>query len=127
MDENQLRSPQHETIRTLLRVGGPLMAATGLLFLLVGMVSFFSAFGSFGPPRFFWCGFVGIALLAVGVWMCQFGYMGDVVRYIAAETAPAAKDVVNYMGEETQPGVKSVAKAITEGVLEAQRSDHADS
>lgn len=120
MDENQLRSPQHATIRTVLRIGGPIVAAVGLVFLLIGMVSFFSAFGGAGPPRFFWCGFVGIPLLAVGVWMCQFGYMGDVVRYIAAETALVAKDAVNYLGEETQPGVKAVAKAISEGVLEAR-------
>jgi hypothetical protein len=60
-------------------------------------------------------------LLFVGLVMCQFGYLGAFYRYVASESAPVAKDVANYMGENVQPGVKSVAKAITEGVIEAQR------
>jgi hypothetical protein len=32
-----------------------------------------------------------------------------------------AKDVVNYMGENVQPGIKAVAKAVAEGVIEAQK------
>ncbi len=127
MDENRLKSPRHEAIRTVLRTGGPLVVLIGALFLLIGMVSFFAAFGSFETPRLFWCAFVGIPLLAVGGRMCQFGYMGDVARYLAAEAAPVAKDAVNYLGEETQPGVKAVAKAITEGVLEAQQGDSTNS
>jgi hypothetical protein len=127
MDKSRLKSPQHETIRTALRVGGPLVAAVGLLFLLIGTVSFFSAFGSFGPPRYFWCALVGLPLLAVGVGMCKFGYLGDVARYIAAEAAPVANDTTNYLGDGVQPGVKAAAKAITEGVLEAQREHQADS
>jgi hypothetical protein len=53
--------------------------------------------------------------------MCQFGYMGALHRYVAGESAPVAKDVVNYMGENVQPGVRSVAKAVAEGIIEAQQ------
>ena len=43
-----------------------LIAAVGLIFLIIGMASFFSAFGGGGPPRLFWCCFVGMPLLFVG-------------------------------------------------------------
>jgi hypothetical protein len=51
----------------------------------------------------------------------QFGYLGAVYRYVTGEGAPVAKDVVNYMGENIQPGVKAVAKAVTEGIVQAQK------
>lgn len=121
MNENRLQSPQHSGIRTALRVGGPAFAGIGLLFIIVGFGSFFASFGSFKPPRFFWCAFLGMPLLFVGTAMCMFGYLGALHRYIAGESAPVAKDVVNYMGENVQPGVKAVAKAVAEGVIEAQK------
>ena len=105
MNENKLQSPQHSNIRTVLRVGGPVIAAS---------------FGSF-EPRFFWCVFLGIPLLFVGIGMCHFGYLGDFQRYVAGEFVPVAKDVVNYMGENIQPGFKALAKAITEGNIEGQK------
>src|SRR5262245_21988428 len=121
MNENKLQSPQHSNVRTVRRVGGPVIAAVGLLFIIVGFGSFFAALGSFEPPRFFWCAFAGMPLLFVGIVMCMFGYLGAFQRYVAGESAPVAKDVVNYMGENVQPGVKAVAKAVTEGIIEAQK------
>ena len=59
-------------------------ALIGLIFLIVGMVSFFTAFGGGGPPWLFWCCFVGIPLLFVGGVMCMFGFMGGLARYTAA-------------------------------------------
>jgi hypothetical protein len=121
MNENNLQSPQHNTIRKVLRIGGPCVGILGLFFMIVGLGSFFSSFGSFGPPRYFWCVFVGMPLLFVGLVMCKFGYMGAVYRYMAGETAPVAKDTINYVGERIQPGVKAVAKAVTEGIVEGQK------
>jgi hypothetical protein len=121
MNENQLQSPQHNTIRTAMRIGGPIIAALGLIFTIVGFGSFFSSFGSFEPPGYFWCAFVGLPLVSVGLVMCKFGYLGTIYRYFAGEAAPVAKDAVNYMGEGIQPGVKAVAKAVTEGIIEAQK------
>lgn len=94
--------------------------ASGVLFTAVGIGSFFMAFGGVSPPRFFWCGFIGLPMMFVGGVMCMFGYAGVVQRYLAGETAPVAKDVVNYMGENTQPGLKAMSKAIAEGGIEAQ-------
>jgi hypothetical protein len=121
MNENKLQSAQHSNIRTVLRVGGPVIAGVGLLFMIVGVGSFFASFGSFEPPRFFWCAFVGMPLLFVGMVICRFGYVGAFQRYVAGESAPVAKDVVNYIGENIQPGVKAVVKAVTEGVIETQK------
>lgn len=121
MFENKLQSAQHSNIRTALRVAGPATVGAGLLFMIVALGSFFASFGSFEPPRFFWCAFVGMPLLFFGAVMCMFGYLGAFQRYIAGESAPVAKDVVNYMGENIQPGVKAVAKSIAEGVIEAQK------
>jgi hypothetical protein len=120
MNESQLRSPGHSSARTLLQVGGPAILASGALFTAVGIGSFFMAIGSGGPPRFFWCGFLGMPMMFVGMVMCMFGYIGVIHRYLAGESAPVAKDVVNYLGENTQPGVKAMSKAIAEGVIEAQ-------
>lgn len=122
MSSNPIESPRHQTIRTILRVGGPLLLLAGLTLLIVGMVSFFSSFGTFESPRYFWCAFVSIPLLFVGQVMSFKGYMGSMMRYMAGETAPVAKDVVNYMGENIQPGIKAVAKAVTEGIMEAKQA-----
>ena len=117
---NQIESPRHTKIRSFLRVAGPILALVGLIFLAVGTISFFAAFGSFQPPRLFWCCFVGMPILFVGLVMSKFGYFGSVARYVAAESAPVAKDTFNYMAEGTKDGVKTVSRAVAEGVQEAR-------
>ena len=117
---SKLQTPKHRGIRSFLRVAGPLVAGVGLILLIVGMASFFSAFGGSGPPRLFWCCFVGLPLLFVGGAMCMFGFMGAVGRYTAAEQVPVATDAINDLAEGTQGAVKTVARAVAEGVKEAQ-------
>jgi hypothetical protein len=121
MSENQLQSPGHSAARTFLRIGGPLLVLGGLVFMIVGIGNFFAAFGSFEPPRYFWCVFAGMPLLALGLTMCKFGYLGAMVRYLAGETAPVAKDTFNYVAEGAQPGLRAIGKSITEGVTEGQK------
>ena len=57
----------HAQRRAVLRVVGPAVAGIGLLFAVTGFASFFAAFGGAGPPRDFWCAFVGLPLLGVGL------------------------------------------------------------
>jgi hypothetical protein len=121
VNENQLKSPHHDSTRQALRTWGPIVAGIGVLLTIIALVSFFSSMGEFESPRYFWCAFVGLPLIAVGLAMCKYGYLGSIVRYVAGETAPVAKDAVNYMGEGVQPGVKAVSKAVTEGILEAKQ------
>ena len=111
--------PQHDQIRSLLRAVGPVILVVGIIFTIVGFGSVLStAFGrpTFGPPRLFWCAFVGIPLMGLGGVICKFAFIGAVSRYIADEVAPVGKDVVNYMAEGTQDAVRTVAAAVGEGL-----------
>ena len=117
---SKLQTPKHKGTRSFLRIAGLLVTAVGLVFLIIGMASFFSAFGGGGPPRLFWCCFVGMPLLFVGGVMCMFGFMGTVARYTAAEQVPVATDAVSDLAEGTQGAVKTVARAVAGGVGEAQ-------
>ena len=120
MNGERLLSRQHSSIRPILRVGGPVVAGLGLVFTVVGFGSLFAAIGSFQPPRYFWCAFIGMPLMFVGGSMSMFGFLGDFQRFVAGGSSPVAKDVFEYMGEHVQPGIKAVAKAMAEGVIEAQ-------
>ena len=115
---SKLQTPKHASTRAFLRVAGLLTAAAGLAFLIIGMISFFSAFGGNGPPRLFWCCFVGMPLLFVGTAMCIFGFMGAVARYTAAEQVPVATDAISDLAEGTQSAIKTVSRAAAEGVKE---------
>jgi hypothetical protein len=116
---NKIESASHTTARRFFRVAGPLVALGGLGFIAVALIDFFKAFGSFGQsPRLFWCFFVGMPFLFVGIIMCKLGYIGAVVRYLAGETAPVAKDTFNYMAEGTQDGVRTIARSAAEGMKE---------
>ncbi|WP_397383974.1 hypothetical protein [Prosthecobacter sp.] len=117
---SKLQTPLHNKTRTFLRIAGPVVAAIGLIFTIIGVVSFFSSFGGFGPPRYFWCCFVGMPLLFVGFMMCMFGFIGAIARYAAAEQVPVTTDAINDLAEGTQGAVKTLARSIAEGVQEAQ-------
>ena len=112
--------PGHTTVRNALRIIGPIIALIGLGFIVVGMVGFFRAFGSFGPPKHAWCPFVGMPLLFVGIVLSSYGYMGKVMRYGAQETAPVIKDTFNYMADGTQEGTDgggAIGQGLKEGGL----------
>jgi hypothetical protein len=116
MSEENKIDPKHGTSRTILRMLGPTITGIGLLFIVIGAGSFFSSFGSFEPPRYFWCIFLGLPLLFLGVVMCMFGFLGSFARYVAGEAAPVQKDTFNYLAEGTKEGVKTIATAIGEGL-----------
>jgi len=112
--------PGHQSIRSFLRVLGPVVVLVGLVLIAIGLVSFFSAFGTMQPPRYFWCAFIGMPLLGVGIILCKFGYMGKVARYVAGEIAPVGKDTINYMADGTKDSIKTIATAIGEGLRGGQ-------
>jgi hypothetical protein len=117
---NTLQTPKHTKARKVLRVAGMITLLLGGLLMIIGVISFFSAFGGGGTPRLFWCCFIGMPLLFAGGVMCMFGFMGAVARYAAAEQVPVATDAINDLAEGAQGAVKTVARAAAEGVIEAQ-------
>ncbi len=117
MKEKQI-DPGHRSLRDTLRIVGPIVGGAGVLLIILGMVSFFGAFGGSGPPKYFWCAFLGMPLAFAGGVMTSYGYMGKVMRYHAQEVAPVAKDTFNYMAEGTRDGVKTMAGAVGQGLAE---------
>ncbi len=117
---SKLQTSGHHGTRTFLRVAGLLVAGLGLIFLIVGLVSFFGAFSGGGPPRLFWCCFVGMPLLFAGGVMCLFGFMGAVARYTAAEQVPVATDAICDLAQGTQGAVRTVSRAAAQGIRDAQ-------
>jgi len=116
MMNDSLDPNENNELRSTLRSIGPAIAGIGLLLTIVGFVSIFSSFGNFGgPPRYFWCAFVGLPLLSVGVMISKFAYLGTIMRYMAGEAAPVGKDVTNYMVAGTKDSIRDVATAVGEG------------
>ena len=115
---------RHQEKRAALRRLGPVVAGIGAVFTAIGLISFFTAFGSHEPPRYFWCAFVGLPLIGIGLALTKFGYMGAISRYLANEVAPVGKDVVNYMADGTKDAVRDVATAVGAG-LAASRGGEA--
>jgi len=89
--------------RNLFRVAGVLLLIVGLLFLGLGLQSFFSAFGNDDPnagfPSRFWMVFVGVLLIAPAGWCLQAGFMGAAARYAAGETMPTVKVSAAYLAD----------------------------
>jgi len=112
----KLIPPGHQSLRGVLRVVGPLLVAVGAIFLIIGIGNFFMAFGGMGPPRYFWCAFVGIPLLGVGVGLTKFAFLGVFTRYVSSEVAPVGKDTFNYLAHGTKDGVRTVSRAIFSGL-----------
>lgn len=108
-------NPNHTQQRGVLRAVGPLVLFVGLIFMAIGMVSFFSAIGSFDPPKYIWSCFVGMPISFVGLVLTKFAYMGKVARYTAQELAPVGKDTFNYIASGTKEGVADVSEAVFRG------------
>ena len=85
---------RQSSIRFMFRV-----AAVGVLilagsFLYVGLTDFFAADAE---PQKFWMLFVGLPLVAVGLWLAMAGFGGAAARYAAGEGAPVARDSLDYL------------------------------
>ena len=115
---SRLQTPSHQRTRSILRVAGPTLLVVGLVFMIVGAVDFFSAFGSFGTPKLFWCFFVGMPFLFLGSVLSMFGFMGAVSRFVAGEQIPVATDAISDLADGTQGAVKTVARSVMEGIKE---------
>jgi hypothetical protein len=107
---------QQSGVRSFLRIGGPILLGVGLLLTIAGMVSFFSAFGSFGAmPDNFWMAFIGLPLMAIGAAMTKAGYLGPATRYVAGEVTPAIRDTLGALGIGGTPRICAACGAENDG------------
>lgn len=100
---------QHDSRHALFRGAGVVITLVGCIFMLVGGIDFFSAFGTFHSPTKFWCFFVGMPLLALGANLLRLGYMGAVSRYVAEETIPVLRDSAVDVAEGLRPTIRDIA------------------
>ena len=119
----RLISPEHLKVRRVLRAADPIIPMIGILFTATAFVSFVSTMGNHsGPPKLFWCGFIGLPLMFLGTVLCLFGFIGAFARYTVAEQAPVAADTINYLADQTQEGVRTVSKDVAQGVAQGIRA-----
>ena len=102
----------HQQKKRILKICGFLCLAAGILFSLIGLIDFFSAFNGGGTPTLFFFCFIGFPLIGVGGSMLTFGYRQEILRYTKNESVP----VFNEAGKEIAPGVTDIAAAVSKGM-----------
>ncbi len=108
MDKHNL-NPNSKAKKRLRKLG-PIILILGVVISAIGISSAFGGGPGVGLP------FIGFPMIFVGAVMSMLGYMGDVSRYTASQTAPVAKDVTNYILENTKESIGGVAKEIGKGL-----------
>lgn len=111
---NKLPNGNHEKIKKILKIVGAILLAIGIVCSIIGLIDFFSCFGtSKMPTRFFLC-FIGFPLIAAGGGMLLFGFQRELARYNKNENVP----VFNEFGKEISPAVQHVAHSVQQGLDE---------
>ena len=86
---------RQSSIRFMFRVAAVGVLVLAAYFLFVGLADFFAADDE--PPQKFWMLFVGLPLVAVGLWLAGAGFGGAAARYAAGEAAPVARESLDYL------------------------------
>ena len=68
-----LQTPRPRASHPFFRALGLLTGLAGLVFIVVGMVSFYRSLGGEQDPRLFWCVLVGMPMLFVGLVLSSLG------------------------------------------------------
>ena len=109
-----------------LRIGGFLLTLVGGVLTAVGLISFFDAFGSMRPPRYFWCAFVGLPVLGLGLGLLRAGFLGLASRYVAGETVPVVADSIETVVDEVGPALRRAVSADPPGLNPEERLERLD-
>ncbi len=99
MDNNN-----HEETKKKLKIIGSIILGVGITLSAIGLISFFSAFGSGDFPKLFFLVFPGFPMIGIGASMLSFAYKREIMRYSKNEGVP----VLNEAIEEVAPTVKKV-------------------
>ncbi len=113
----------HDKVRAGLRLFGLPVVVLGVVLTAIGLISFFSAFGTFQPPKYFWAAIIGLPMIGVGLALTRLAYLGESFRYLSEELTPVARDTFNTMAEGTRGGVETVAHAMGRGMSSGIRGD----
>ncbi len=98
--------------KKVLKTLGWIFFPIGAFLLILSLVDFFAS----GFPSFPALPFIALPLIFLGVVCLMFGYMKEVNKYVANETAPVAADVTNYMLDETRDEVQKTVSGIASSV-----------
>ena len=119
----RLGGRRHTQTRGVLRILGPTILVIGIVLAITGFVSFFQSMGTHGPPKYFWCTFLGLPLLAIGAGMTKIAFLGAIYRYAASETVPVANDAIGDLADGTEGSVRKIARAVGDGLRDERRQD----
>ncbi len=100
-----------------LKIIGIILSPIGLIFSIVGFISFFNAFNSGEQPRLFFMCFIGLPLIFLGLACLLIGSLKDIQRYTASQTAPVSKDVANYMLDGTREELSKTINNVTNNMV----------
>lgn len=97
--------------KKLFRTLGFVFLPIGLLLAIIGFIDFFMSFNSATPPHLFFCLFIGMPLIFIGIVFLIFGFMKELNSFAASQSAPVHKDVVNYMLDGTREELSKTINA----------------
>lgn len=121
--EKEFVTDEHIATRNKFRTFGPIILGVGVLFFIIAAGEIMMA-NTFGPPKYFFLGFIGVPLIGVGSYLTNLGYGAKVAAYQSREMAPVAKDTIHYLVNETTDSVEKMAEAAQRGkskVVEAKQ------
>lgn len=105
---------KHEQTKRKLKIIGTVLTVCGAILTVTCFVDFFMTMSGHGMPKLFFCGFIGLPLLGVGLMLLTWGNRREIGRYVKNEVVP----VVNDAADELKPAITSVVNAVKEGVKE---------
>lgn len=97
--------------KKIFRTLGFVFLPIGLLLAIIGFVDFFMSFNSATPPHLFFCLFIGMPLIFIGIVFLIFGFMKELNSFAASQSAPVHKDVFNYMLDGTREELSKTINA----------------
>lgn len=122
--EKEFVTEEHIATRNKFRTLGPLILGAGAICMLISLIDFFTFDPFYEEPKYFFLGFVGLPLMAIGFSLTSLGYGAKVAAYQSREMAPVAKDTFSYLANETTDSVEKIAQAAARGkskVVEAKQ------
>lgn len=99
--------------KKILKIVGILLLLGGVTLTGIGLVDFFSSMADGERPSLFWCAFLGLPMLGIGLGFTAFAFRREISNYVMSETAP----VLNNASEQLAPALRNVSKAVNNGVI----------